>query len=98
MKYNGKKLEAPALVTLVFPRGKDEAIVFRLQAVLDYKEFEIVCPQPKPPEKILHGGARQPDFSSPDFIRDMDAWAGRKTKWMLLKSLQATTELQWEKI
>jgi hypothetical protein len=98
MKYNGRKLEAPALVTLVFPRGNDEALVFRLAAVLDYKEFEAVCPQPKPPEKILRGGARQPDFSSPDFIRDMDTWAGRKTKWMLLKSLQATPELQWEKI
>jgi hypothetical protein len=96
MKYNGKKLSGPNVAELILPRGSDEVIVIKAQAVLDYSEFDKVCPQPEPPIKILRGGGRSPDFDNPSFIQDMGHWGNRKTSWMVLQSLKATEGLEWE--
>src|SRR4051812_36152921 len=66
MKLNGKPLRGPATYTLVLPRGDEETIVIQARAVLSYDEFHKLYPIPQPPNKIIRGGARMPDFEHPE--------------------------------
>lgn len=97
MKMYGKKLSGPEVEVLVIPR-KSGDLVFRAQSVLDYSAFEAICPLPTPPEVMRPGGARSKNVEHPDFIKALDDWAEKRTHWMILKSLEATTELEWETI
>jgi len=95
MKLNGKKIEGPNVTTIVIPRG-DSQIVFRAQAIMDMEEFDKLCPQPKPPTKIVKGGLRVPNMEDDVFKAQIQEYAKRRTAYMILKSLQATPGLEWE--
>ena len=97
MKMHGKKIEGPNMEIVVIPRSTGN-LVFRAQAVLDYEEFEALCPAPKPREIIKPGGERTLALNEKSYQDALQEWASRKTDWMVLKSLQATEGLEWETV
>ena len=97
MKYAGKKVDGPNVEVVVIPRASGD-LVFKAQAVLDYDDFDKLCPVPLPPPIIKKGGERGLDTNDKDYLAAMDKWASAKTNWMILKSLQATPDLEWETV
>lgn len=97
MKIAGKKLDGPSIETVVLPR-QDGDVVIKAQAVLEYDEFEKICPQPEPPEVILKGGEKSYDFEDKNYTEKVQQYATQRTSWMFLKSLEATPDLEWETV
>ena len=97
MKYAGKEISGPSTEVVVIPRS-DGDLVFRAKAVLDYGDFEKLCPTPEAPPVIHKGGAKGFDTEDKVYLEAMDVWSSAKTNWMILKSLQATDELEWETV
>ncbi len=97
MKMNGKNLSGPRIEIIVLPR-QDGDLVFKAESVLDYEPFEKMYPQPNPPERILPGGIKSLNIESPAYKEALEKWGVAKWDWMLLKSLQATDNLEWEKV
>jgi hypothetical protein len=97
MRLKGKKLSAPEPVLIFLPRGEDETIIFKARAVLDMSDFDSLCPRPKPSIRTHKNGTRE-------FIEDshykgrLDAWGTKRTAYMILRSLEATEELEWETV
>jgi hypothetical protein len=100
MKLNGVNWKGPNELTLVLPRGdkEEDAIVIKARAILSYAEFIKLLPTPEPPIKMMRGGAKQPDFESPEYLQDVTAYGERKTQGMILQSLKATEGWVWEKV
>lgn len=74
-------------------------IVFKCQAVLDYSEFLALCPEPQPGKIMKRGETKaQDDFTDPKYHDAINRWSGQRTDWMILKSLEATPDFQWETI
>lgn len=97
MKYKGKKLEGRNTDILVLVRG-EEHIVFKAEAIQNYQQFNEMCPLPEPPVKLLPGGIREPDLNNPKYKKRMEEYATQKTNYTVLKSLEPTQELEWEKV
>ena len=97
MKLAGKKISGPDVEVLVIPR-KSGDLLFKAQAVLDYSAFEALCPIPQAPEVLRPGGVRSRNPEAPTFLKALDEWAERRTYWMILKSLEATPDIEWETI
>ena len=98
MKLAGKKIEGANVEICVIPRGTNESIVFKASAVLDMTQFDSLCPRPKPPAKILKGGKKVEDLDAPAFKNALDTYASRRVAFLVLKSLQATDNLEWETV
>ena len=97
MRLNGKKIEGPNSCIIVIPRQSGD-LVFKAQAVLDFDDFKTIYPEPTPPEILYPGGEKGKDLENPNYIASITEWAGRKTSWMVMKSLEATVGLEWETI
>ena len=98
MKINGKKIEGPNEEIIVIPR-KDEDIVFRAKAVLNYEEFDKLCPTPIPPMIKKKGTDFPiPDIEDTNYQNKLATYATKRTSWMILKSLEATDGLSWDTI
>lgn len=97
MKIAGMKLTGPRIETLVLPR-QDGDIVIKARAVLDFKEFENMCKEPKPKMKMAPGGGSVPVVTDEEYIKKLTAFAALKTSWMIIESLKATEDLEWETI
>jgi hypothetical protein len=96
MKLNGVRLECPNIAVLVLPRP-DGDIVFKAQAVLDFDEFEKICPPPTPPVRVVKG-RREVMASDPEYIKQLNAHNEKRMAWIILKSLEATEGLEWETV
>jgi hypothetical protein len=96
MKLNGVRLECPNIAVLVLPRP-DGDIVFKAQAVLDFDEFEKICPPPMPPVRVVKG-RREVMASDPEYIKQLNAHNEKRMAWIILKSLEATEGLEWETV
>jgi len=98
MKLEGQKLDGPANDVVVLPR-KDDNIVFEMQAILDYDDFDKICPQPEAP-KILKQGQRVAieNVEDPDYKEAVRKRIGYRIDWMVLRSLEATKGLTWESL
>lgn len=97
MKVGGKVIEMPSEEVIVFPR-KSGNLVFKAKPVSNYEDFDKICPQPKPDSIMKPGGVTSQDVESPKYKKALDEWAGRKTHWMILKSLSATEGLEWDTV
>lgn len=97
MLIQGRKLDGPKEEVLVIPR-QDQDIIFKAKAVLDYSDFDQLCPRPTPPIVIKRGGAKVADPTDIDYQKSLDVWATNRTHWMILQSLSATEGLEWETI
>jgi hypothetical protein len=98
MLINGRKIEGPNVEVLVLPRS-DGDLVFKAQAVLNYDEFEKICPKPLPPMGKRPGEKEpRPLENDPGYVAAMRKYGEQKIQWMILKSLEATSGLVWESI
>ena len=99
MKLNGKKVQGSNIELIVIPRGGDEPdVVLQATAVLDYAPFNTMCPEPKPPGKVVKGGAKEYNLEDPGYKEAVALYHQRKTSWMILQSLKATPGLEWETV
>jgi len=99
MKIKGEVLSQPNEEILVIPRSEGKDIVLRFRSVLEMDEFEKQFPPPQPPHKRLPGQKEStPDYTDPTYKKATEEYGGKKTKWMFLKSLEATEGLEWEKV
>lgn len=97
MKIAGKAIAAPKNEFCVIPRD-DEEIIFKAKAVLDYEEFDQLCPEPKPPIKTYPDGRKEEDYNNSKFITKRDEWAQNRSNWVVIESLRATDGLEWETV
>lgn len=96
MKINGKTIKGPNIETIVIPRG-DDVIVFTAQAVLDYKPFDAMVPNPVPPAVLYRGETvARPNYEAPAYKEAISKRAIQKYFWMMIKSLQSTEGLEFE--
>lgn len=98
MNIKGKKLSEFAPVVIPIVRGEEE-IYFMARAVVDMSEFDAVCKRPEPP-MIQHKGQSQavPDSSDKKYLAQIEDYAKKRTCYMIIKSLSATPDLNWEKV
>jgi hypothetical protein len=97
MKLGGKKLSANVVV-IPIPRGDGEDIFFRAQAVLSMEEFDKICPVPKAPKKLVKGQGLSENRNDPIFLAAMKDYAKNRLSWMVIESLKATPDLEWETV
>lgn len=96
MKYNGEKIEGATIKTIVLPLNQD--YIIKAQAVLDYKEFEKMCPYPEPPTVTKPGGQKSQNYEDPNFKQKVAQWSKLKTDYIIWKSLQASEHIEFETI
>ena len=98
MKINGIRLDMPPVIVIPVLRDSGE-VFFKAAAVLDFKEFDAVCPAPVPP-MIQRKGESVPtaDLEDKKFKENIDKYARQRTDYMIIKSLSATEGMEWEKV
>lgn len=94
MKIKGKTISGPSNETVIIPRA-DGDIVFTAQAVLNFDEFEAICPEPLPPTLKYPDGRMSQDFNDKEYIKSVKDFSGKRFDWLVLKSLSATEGLEW---
>ena len=97
MKIKGKKIEGPNREIIAIPRGDGDDIVFIAQAILDMEPFEKMCPAPLPPKRKING-VDVPNLKDSAYVAANEVYATKRLAWMILTSLEATSELEWEKV
>lgn len=97
MKYKGKQLYGPSVEVVVLPR-QDGDIVIKVAAISDYDDFNKLAPFPIPPKKLLPGGVTQVNPQDPEYRKKLEDWAELKTHWMILTSLKASPDLEFETV
>lgn len=97
MKYKGKKVEGRNSEIIPFKRP-DGDIIFIAEAVQDWDEFEKYCAEPEAPEILKPGGKRFKDENDPKYKKKLEEYAETRTHWLVLKSLQATKDIEWETV
>jgi hypothetical protein len=74
-------------------------LVFKARAILDYSEFEALCPEPQPPMIRKRGETvDRPDLDDLKFKQAKQRYARQRTFWLVIKSLEATPDLEWEQV
>lgn len=96
MKLRGVEIKGVNIVQIVIPRGNDNQIVFEAKAVLSYDDFDKLCPAPVPPKRMLPGGIMQENVEDPKYKIAQATYSEQRLAWMVLESLTATKELEWE--
>ena len=97
MRLKGKKIEGPNREIIAIPRGDGDDIVFIAQAVLEMEPFEKMCPPPIPPIRKIKG-KNIPNLKDKNYEIALDTYATKRMAWMVLTSLEATPELEWETV
>ena len=98
MKIKGQKIEGPNEAIVVIPRAKGD-LVFKMQAVLNTTEFETLCPEPTPPTITRVGESKgSPDFRDKKYLAEFKVFSTRRFEYLILKSLEGTSELEWETV
>ena len=97
MKFKGKSFSGPRVHFVVIPRDGED-LVFKAQAVLDYSPFEKMFPRPEPPMIRRPRQAPVPDLEDKEYVDSLDEWSSKRIHWMILQSLKATEDLEWETV
>jgi len=80
-------------------KGEPDNIDFICGAVLDYTEFEKLCPQPKAPLKMnIKTGENTVLPNDPAFRKKLNDWSDLRIAWMCIQSLKATPDLEWDTV
>jgi len=97
MKIKGQTPQGRNVEIVVIPRP-EENIVFFCEAIPNYEEFDKICPQPQPPERLYPGGVRKKNPDDPKFKEAMDEWGTKRTQWTILASLKGSPDLEWDTV
>lgn len=97
MKINGRVPEGPNVVPCVLPRQNGD-LVFKAKALLDFDEFEKICPEPEPPIVRPAKGEPYKDLKDKKYLASMERQAGLRMDYLVIKSLEATEGLEWDTV
>lgn len=98
MKINGKVISGPNTIEVFIPRGNDEVLTFKLQAVLSYDEFDKLCPAPQPPTKVHKSGNKSPDYTDIHYKQALIHYETQRSNYTFLKSISATVGLEFDEV
>lgn len=97
MKIAGESVELPQNQVIVFPRNNKDIVII-VAPVLDFTNFEKLCPKPTPPIKTFPGGKQVENVEDKGFKDEIDKWARKRLAYMIITSLNATSELEWDTV
>ena len=100
MKLSGESIYIPNEVRIAIVRENhpNGGIVFIAKAIEDMGEFEDICPRPQPPWiKDIHGNKTY-NHKDEAYLEKLKEWNHKQTQWLVMKSLEATPDLEWEKV
>jgi len=97
MKIADKKLDGVPERIVVLPRDSGD-IILKVRCVKDFSAFNEKCPKPKAGEIVKPGGTRFTDVENPEYKKELQEWAEKRSAWILIQSLAATTELVWDTV
>lgn len=106
MKLKGRSDLTPSVETVVLPRGDykegDEWVsgdlIFKCGPVKSMKEFETLCPLPTPPKATRPGGEEVEKTDAPEYRLAVEEHGKKRLAFMILKSMEYTPDLEWEKV
>ncbi len=107
VKYKGKSYSNLYEVVLVIPRQErivdgepQEDIVLKFRPVSDWTEFNELCPQPRAPKIMEPGKAARPvtPEEDPSYAAALNKYANLQSRWMILQSISATTDMVFETV
>lgn len=98
MKIKGKKIEGLNIEEIVIPRGEDDAIIFRAQAVAQYDEFDALCPKPRPKLARNRKGELVERTDEASYQEQINLHNRKRIAFMVIKSLSITEGLEWETV
>lgn len=87
-----------SIETLVIPRPNGEDIVFKAQGILDFQEFEKLCPEPKPKMILSRTEGKIPNFNDPTYKLQLEQREKKRMAYIVIKSLEATEDLIWDRV
>lgn len=88
MKIAGKKVDtSPNVELIVIPRTNRDPIVFKVQAVIEYKEFEELVPRPTPRKSLKPGGDTVDNLDDANYLAELNMFAKKQTYYMFVKSI-----------
>ena len=96
MRYAGQTIKVESEI-IVIPKG-NKNYVFKAYPILDYDDFNKLFPRPEPPTITEPGKPSRQNTEDKNYNIEMDEWAGKRIDWMLLTSLKATEELEWDTV
>lgn len=76
----------------------DRNIYIHAEVLLDYSEFDELCPAPEAPEIKNDGEAARPNFNDPSYRIELEDHNVKRLNWIFLKSISATPDLVWDTI
>lgn len=97
MRIGGREIKGSNIETIVIPRGDDQ-IILKAQAVLDDSVVDALCPRPKPRVSIGKGGKRVERVEEQSYQDALNEWGERRVAWLIIKSLEATEDLEWDTV
>lgn len=97
MKLKGKVITEPKSVPCDIFRG-NETHRFLCKAVLSYEEFDKLVPVPKAPLITHRNGKTERDTKDVNFLAKLNKYAQLKTAYLIIASLSATADLEWETV
>jgi hypothetical protein len=97
MKINGVKICGANIEYVVIPRYNGD-IVFKCEAVLNYKEFDALYPEPKIKLVMIPGGKMIPDMDDTNFKIQKADYNSKRYAWTVITSLKNSPGLEWETI
>jgi len=97
MKINGVKVNAPNVVPVPIIRETGDILIL-CGAVLDYEEFDQLCPRPEPRVQTHADGTEIPMVKEKAFLAKIEEWAEKRVAWRTIQSLKATEGLEWETV
>ena len=97
MKLFGKKIDKPSAEICVIPRA-DKDYVFKAEAVLDFDDFDKLCPEPKESTSLNAKTKEVTKVKGKAYEERVEAWSTNRMNYMIIKSLSATEGLEWDNI
>jgi len=88
-------VDGPAEEVLVLTRVQGDINIIA-RAVVDMKPFEQLCPEPKPPKKLVKGGFVE-DTENPDFIASVMKQSELRFAYICIKSLEPS-DIAWNRV
>lgn len=97
MKIKGKVIPPPSPVKITLYR-EDGPIILTAQAILDYSEFDKLCPEPKVPVDYGPNKAPVQVRDDPKYKSDIISYSQKRQAWEFIKSLSCTDGLEWDSV
>lgn len=102
MKIHGKAVLPPKPIKVAIPRndenGEPADVIIFCNPIMDYKTFQKLLPQPKPPLTITVAGEKFEDAEDSDYKRKVDRFGDLKLAWTVITSISDTPGLEWETV